>query len=181
MKHKIFIVLIILVALTLVSGITYSIFHSTAKLNSNDQHLAKFIFNTETPDSLEFSLTDLNPGDTEEYLFSVSNNDLDKISDVLVEYTLTIKTYHFAPFDIELYKLNNEEEELILVCDESYTRNEENLLICNTPNVELGYEVEKTDNYKLKVSFPSEYDDEVYSNLVDFINIEIKSWQKLED
>jgi hypothetical protein len=45
----------------------------------------------------------------------------------------------------------------------------------------MGYSVLKLDNYKLKVTFPSQYNGEVYSDLVDYINIEIKSWQKTEN
>ena len=180
MKRKILTVLFILILLTLLSGITYSIFHSTAKLNSNDQSIAKFIFNAESKEELEFPLSDLEPGDTEEYLFSVSNSDLENISDVFIEYTMTIKTYHLLPVDIELYKVDEDEEKLILTCDESYTRNEENYLICNTQTQEMGYDEEQIDDYKLKIKFPSEYNDEIYSNLVDFISMEIKSWQKIE-
>ena len=38
---------------------------------------------------------------------------------------------------------------------------------------------ESKNNYKLRISFPEEYNDEIYSNLVDYIDIEIKSWQKV--
>ena len=33
------------------------------------------------------------------------------------------------------------------------------------------------DNYRLEVEFPSKFNSEVYTDLVDFIDIEIKSWQ----
>ena len=39
---------------------------------------------------------------------------------------------------------------------------------------------EVMDNYKLKLEFPDTYSSEEYANLVDFIDIEIKSWQKVE-
>ena len=181
MKRKILTVLFVLITLTLFSGITYSIFHSNAKLNSNNQNIAKFIFNTESLEQLEFSLTDLNPGDILEYPFSVSNSNSEKISEVSVEYVMTIKTYHFVPIDIELYKVIDENEELILVCDESYTRNEENFLICNSETFEMAHTSEQFDDYKLKVTFPSEYSSDIYSELVDFISMEIKSWQKIEN
>ena len=38
---------------------------------------------------------------------------------------------------------------------------------------------EQIDNYKLEITFPNEYHDEKYSNLVDYIKIEIDSWQKM--
>jgi len=37
----------------------------------------------------------------------------------------------------------------------------------------------QVDEYKLKITFPKEYNDVTYSNLVDYLNIEIDSWQKL--
>lgn len=177
-KYKMLIILSILILVVFGSGMTYSIFHSGADLNSTDQDIAKFIFNTESLDQLQLSLINLNPGDTNEYPFSISNSKAGVLSNVSVEYQMTIKTYHLVPLIIELYKLNGETEELILTCDETYTRSSQNELICNTPNQEMLHASEQLDNYKLKVQFPSEYNDETYANLVDYINIEIKSWQK---
>ncbi|MDD4035913.1 MAG: hypothetical protein PHS45_01125 [Bacilli bacterium] len=181
MKYKVLIVLFVLTLFIFGAGITYSMFYSGATLGSNNQDVAKFIFNTESLDQLQMPLIDLNPGDNEEYLFSVSNNYLGNISDVSVEYHMTIKTYHLVPLIIELYKMDGANEELILTCDETYTRNSQNELICNTPIQEMGHVSEELDNYKLKVNFPSEYNDVVYSDLVDYINIGIESWQKIKE
>jgi hypothetical protein len=181
MKRRIYIILLIVGSLIFCSGITYSIFHSNVILNANDQNIAKFIFNAENLDQLELSLVDLNPGDIKDYFFAVSNSNTGSLSDVLVEYQMTLTTYHLVPLSIELYKLNGEDREWILTCDESYTRNEQNKLICNTPIQMMGYTAEELDNYVLRLEFPNEYNDEMYANLVDFINIEIKSWQKVEE
>lgn len=162
-------------------GITYSIFHSSANMNSHDQGIAKFIFNAESLDQIQLPLIDLNPGSIEEYSFAVSNNYSGDLSNVAVEYQLTIKTYHLVPLVIDLYRSNGEGEEFILTCDETYTRNVENELVCNIPIQEMGHASLELDNYIVKVSFPAEYNDAVYSDLVDYINIEIKSWQKLKD
>ena len=91
---------------------------------------------------------------------------------------MIVKTYHLVPLTIELYKVEENGESLILTCDETYSRNESNELICNSNVEELNYKEAKENNYKLKVTFPSEYSNKMYSNLVDYINIEIKSWQK---
>jgi hypothetical protein len=34
-----------------------------------------------------------------------------------------------------------------------------------------------TDRYTLKLTFPKKYNSEVYSDLVDYIDIDINSWQ----
>lgn len=162
-------------------GITYSFFHSSSTLTSTDQDIAKFVFNAENLNQIQLPLIDLNPGDNNEYAFSVSNNQLEQVSDVSIQYQMTIKTYHVVPLVIEIYKLDGELEELVLNCDETYTRNADNELICNTPIQEMGYSSLILDNYKLKVSFPNQYNGEEYADLVDYINIEIKSWQKTED
>ncbi len=175
MKYKILISLFIVMFFIFGIGITYSYFSSDATLSSVDQRIAKFVFDAETLDRLELPLIDLTPGQTEEYNFSISNGSSDLLSDVTIEYQLTILTPHFTPLIIELYK----GEDLILSCDETYSRNENNELVCNSPVQELSYEEENLDNYTLRVTFDGLYSDESFSNLIDYINIEIKSYQKV--
>lgn len=178
MKIKILKILAIIVLAVFGLGITYSIFSSDT-LGSTNQKIAKFIFNAEELDILSLPITDLKPGYTNDFDFSVSNSLDEKTSDVTIEYQITIKTFHLVPLNIELYKIYDEEENLLINCDESYSRNDNNELVCNLQIEELDYSKEEKDNYKLKISFPEEYNDITYSNLVDFIDLEIKSWQKI--
>ena len=175
MRYKVMMLLIIIVFFILSLGLTYSYFNSNSNLNTVDQRLARFVFDTETLDRLELPLIDLTPGVINSYDFSISNTSGDITSDVTIEYELTILTPHFAPLIIELYK----DDELVLSCDETYSRNDNNELVCNSDIQELSHDLEYTDNYILKVTFDSDYDDWVYSNLIDYINIEIKSYQKV--
>ena len=177
MKYKTLLILSTLILLIFGFGITYSFF-STSKLGTIDQKVATFIFNAEEVDKLNLPILNLNPGEDSEYAFSVSNSKDTKISNVTIEYQMIVKTYHLVPLTIELYKVEENGESLILTCNETYSRNESNELICNSNVEELNYKEAKENNYKLKVTFPSEYSDKMYSNLVDYINIEIKSWQK---
>ena len=179
LKYKILTILSILIVLIVGIGVTYSFFNSGTTMNSENQGIAKFVFNAEKMDQIEIPLVDLKPGDIKEYLFSISNEDSEITSNVSVQYQMAIKTYHFIPIVIELYQNIDEVDTLILNCDETYSRNNQNELVCNTEIFEMDYSNSILDNYKLKLSFPSEYNDEIYSNLVDYINIEIKSWQKI--
>lgn len=180
-KYKVLIIILGSILLLLCVGITYSFFHSSAISSNADQNIAKFVFNAKSQDQIQLPLINLNPGDNQEYTFSVSNNNSESISDITVEYRLTIKTYHLVPLNIKLYKIIDDNPELVLTCDETYTRNDNNEIVCNSPTQEMGYNSEKLENYRLDVTFPEEYNDSTYSDLVDYINIEIKSWQKLED
>ena len=175
MKYKILIALFVIVFLVLSSGLTYSYFNSDVDYISVDQKIASFIFDTETLDRLELPLIDLKPGQVNEYNFSVSNTKETKTSDVTILYQLTILTPHFTPLIIEVYKGN----ELVMTCDENYSRNANNELVCNTDVFELSHSSANQDDYKLKLTFDSRYDDLSYTNLIDYINIEIKSYQKV--
>ena len=181
MKRRILLILITSVILVFSFGITYSFFTSNTALNSTDQNIARFIFNTESLNELQIPLIDLKPGTEEEYNFSISNNYLEHTSEVSIKYQLTIKTYHLVPLNIELYKIVDEEETLIITCDETYTRNAEGELVCNTDDQIMLHSESKLDNYKLKIVFPSEYNSSVYADLVDYINMEIRSEQIIEE
>lgn len=178
MKYKILLAMFILALFLFGSGITYSIFHSSTTMSSNTKEIAKFVFNTKSLDELQLSLIDLKPGDTKEYPFSVTNNYSGSISNVTVNYQIIIKTYHIVPLDIELYSVSGTTESLVMKCDESYSRNADNEIVCNSPVQTMGYSSVELNNYKLKVVFPSEYSESYNSNLVDYVDMEIKSWQK---
>lgn len=179
MKNKIYLVIILVMLITFFSGITYSFFHSNATMNSSNQEIAGFVFETKNLDQIDLNLNGLIPGENREYLFLVTNKNKENISDVNIEYQLSIKTYHFIPLTIELYQIKEEKEILVGKCDETDGRNEENELVCSMPISTLINSEEQIDDYKLKISFPIEYNDISYSNLVDYINIEIESWQKI--
>lgn len=176
-KYKVLIIVMLLISVLFCSMISYSFFNSGTDIDA-DQDIAKFIFNTESLDELNITDIDLQPGESKEYVFSVKNSNIEDISDVAIEYQMTLKTYHLIPLVIELYKLDGELEELLLTCDETYTRNDQNELECTTSFQELGYDGEQVDNYKLKISFLETDNDLMYADLVDYLDIEINSWQK---
>lgn len=179
-KKKKIIILSVLVLLVLTAGITYSVFYSSANITIPDQNIAKFIFDSKPSNNIEIVLNDLKPGTNEDIKFTVVNNDEEGVSQVNIEYEITLKTYHFIPLELKLYKIVNEEEVFISQCNETYSRNEKNELVCNSPVQLMELEVNTQDNYKLKINYPKVYNDITYSELTDFINLEIKSWQKLE-
>ena len=176
-KSKLIIILIIAIFLLFASGITYSIFHSKSNLQS-DQKIAKFIFDAEKTDEFEVPSGDLEPNTFKEFSFQVSNNAQGKKSNITLNYQIPIKTFHFMPTIIELFKEGIEEP--IMTCDETYTRNTDNELVCNSPYQEMPYDTNVLDEYVLKVTFPKEYSGLEYTELVDFIDLNIKSFQKVE-
>lgn len=178
-KRKMALIGILGILFLFLTGITYSLFTSGTSMLSTNQGIAGFIFETKNLNSIDLDLVGLKPGDKKEYLFSVTNTKKEKTSDITVNYQLTIKTYHFIPMTINLYKIEDNKEELLGTCDETASKNSENKWVCNMPINTLENSKEQTHNYKLEIDFPIEYNDIIYSNLVDFISIEIQSWQKI--
>ena len=175
-KKKLMIIVICSFILICGTGITYSLFTSNSNLIAN-QKIAQFIFEATKTDSIELPITDLNPGDEPvKYTFQVANNLEQKKSDVTINYQVIVKTYLFMPLDIKLYKEGIEEP--ILICDDAFSRNEEtNQLVCNSDIQKMAHNDKVTDKYTLELTFPEKYKSEVYSNLVDYIDIDINSWQ----
>jgi len=157
-------------------GIAYSAFSSDASINTVDQKIAKFVFDAKTKDSINLPLTDLKPNSSNVYQFSVTNSQENVVSNVTIEYQISVKTFHFIPLEIKLFKEGS--GEAILNCDETFSRNSENVLVCNSPIEEFQFDKKKLNDYRLEVNFPSQYNGEEYADLVDFIDIDIKSWQK---
>ena len=175
-KKKIMIIIVCLFILICGTGITYSLFTSSSNLIAN-QKIAQFIFDATRTDSIELPITNLNPGDEPvKYTFQVTNNLEQKKSEVTINYQIIVKTYHFMPLDIKLFKEGV--EEAILICDDDFSRDEAtNQLICNSDIQKMVHSDEVTDKYTLELKFPEKYNSEVYSNLVDYIDIDINSWQ----
>ena len=174
---KIIIIIILIICISIGVGITYSAYKIEASTKTNLVSLATFVFDTDKKDLINIPISDIKPGDDLEYKFSVSNSSKDKKSDVTIKYNIILKTMHFIPLDIKLY---DKEDNLVLTCDETTKRNELNELECTTEDIIMPYVEDITDEYKLKLNFSNEYNDIEYSSLVDYINLEIKSSQKID-
>ena len=180
MKKKIFLIIFLLIMIVLGLGVTYSAFSSENNLIMI-QEIASFIFETEQTDHISLALNDLKPGDEVSYNFSVSNNktvdDKVNLSNVKINYEISLSTYHFIPLNIKLYK--GEEEEPIMECSETVNRNDKNEIVCTSEIQEMDFKESVTDDYVIKATFDKDYNTEEYSDLVDYIDLEIKSWQKV--
>lgn len=178
MKRRIVIIVMFGFLNILLVGVTYSFFKADSKFFAN-QDIAKFVFNAEETSTISVPITDLNPGDNASYTFEVKNNVDEVVSQVTINYQCIIKTYHLMPLEIKLFKTGSADE-LILTCDETHSRSEDdNQLICNSLIQKMPYDNKVSDEYRLDIVFPEEYNDEDYSDLVDYIDIDIRSWQEL--
>lgn len=177
MKRRITLIIMFGFLNILLIGVTYSFFKADSNLFAN-QDIAKFVFEAEEMSTISVPLTDLNPGDNVSYFFKVANNVDEVVSQVTINYQCIIKTYHLMPLEIKLFK-TGAVDELILTCDETHSWDEDNQLVCNSLVQKMPYDNKVSDNYRLDIVFSEKYNSEDYSDLVDFIDIDIRSWQKL--
>lgn len=182
-KKKIILILLIVYILIFGVNTTYSMYKSGSD-SDVELSFAKIIFNNQELNNVSLPINNLIPGESLEYQFMVSNNKDGNVSEITIGYSIVIETFNIIPANIKLYNINDETP--IIECNnENFNRNTENKLICNSENFELKYNEEKTNNYKLVISI-DEYDQnnevwsEEYSDLIDFIDIKINSWQIVE-
>lgn len=185
LKKKIILILILTYILIFGVSTTYSMYTDKTTAKIDNLEFAKIIFNNEELNELSLPINNLIPGDSIDYKFKISNNKNGVRSEINIGYYITIETYHIIPTTIKLYSMD-ELEEFILECNEdNYPRNHENKLVCKTSNFNLNYQEDTSNSYKLNITF-DELDkenkpwSEEYSDLIDFIDIKINSWQVVE-
>ena len=115
MKRRVCIILIMFSLIVCFTGVTYSLFNSVNYLYTGKINVAEFIFATKRTDHIQLDFTDLKPGDVNEFEFEVTNTKDNVITNVTTEYQITIKTFHFMPLLIELYKDND----VVMTCDDA--------------------------------------------------------------
>ncbi len=178
-KKKTMIILFLLLSIVFGAGITYSLYSTEATVTTGQIGIANFIFNTSKTNLIELPVTDILPGENITHTFSVANN-LDAVtSDVTVEYQIKFKTLHVIPLTYELVSMNGIET-ILFTCNELNTRNVDGILECETSVIDMVHGSTEVHNYELRVSFPSAYNDAIYANLIDYVDLEIDSWQKVE-
>lgn len=185
LKKKIILILILIYILIFGVSTSYSMYVDKTEAKTENLEFAKIIFNNEELDELSLPINNLIPGNSLDYKFKISNNKNGIRSEINIGYYITVETYHIIPTTIRLYS-TDEEEKLVLDCNESnYTRNHENKLVCKTPNFNLNYQTDSINSYKIKITFNDLNNEgktwsEDYSDLIDFIDIKINSWQVVE-
>ena len=116
MKYRVVIIVILFCLIVCFTTITYSLFTSETFFSLDNMEIAEFIFETKRTNHIELDFMDIKPGDTNEYYFEVTNTKDNIITNVTTQYQIKIKTFHFMPLLIELYK----DEQKVMTCNEDY-------------------------------------------------------------
>jgi len=182
MKKKIIVILILIYLL--MTGVTtsYSMYNDHQNGKVNNLEFAKIIFNNEELTELSLPLDNIFPGSSLDYNFKISNKKNGIRSEINIGYNITIETYHIIPIAIKLYQKSTTNK-LLLECNETnYERNSQNKLVCTTEDFQLNYTEDTSHEYNLNITFnenssSGESWSQEYTNLIDYVDIKINSWQ----
>lgn len=161
--------------------IAYARYEVNAKLKS-DLNRALYIFETE---KLEFNLETggLVPSETPYiYKFSVSNFNDEKVSELDLEYNVTVKTTTNMPITLEIYKLDddaNEGDNLVTGASRWVDVDSAIYNLYKVPDTyDMSLNVKTTDYFVIKINYPIEYKNSMtYEDTIENIDVILESKQ----
>lgn len=172
---KIIILICVILLLLLVIRVTLGSFESNGS-GSAKASIAFYLFDVSSQ-TKSFKLSDIKPdGNDNIYNISVYNYSNNKVSEIDLDYVLSIKTTTNVPVDYSLYL--NDETENIMSNRELYTDNY-GVYFYKYKSISRNFKhgVKSEDNYKLVVNFPSSYSSSDYQGLIDSVEITAEARQ----
>ena len=149
----------------IVTFLSLSKYSSTVTSNSNTK-VAAPVINLSSDNTLDLNISPLE--DEKIYIFKVSNNTIEKKSEVSMEYNLQIKTLNNLPLDFELYTYDGN------------VKGDKNLLSGNgtiTENISMGFDENITHQYMLIIKWNKSDTSYQYNNVAELIEILLHSEQ----
>jgi len=176
-KNRAHFVLLLCILLVIVSiiGITYSRYESEG-LSNPDIETALYLLKEEYK-SMSICLEDIHPSDVANlYTFSISNNDGKYRAEVNLEYEVEIISTTNLPLEYDVYIKGTDESVIVTDVveqdeDGTYFRK------IKLNKRSFSYEKDETDTYVLEVMFDSKYNDISYQDIIESIEINVKSNQ----
>lgn len=177
-RFKLLVSMLILFLLYKIVFSSFSLYESEANSDA-DADVAYFVLNDEYQSQV-IKLDSMNPGDSQNFVFNISNYVLDDdseevVSEVDMEYTLKIRTTTNLPLEYELTRSQSagEEETFELVTDDDGTYFKKLLEETGTFSCDQGY----TNTYTLTITFPANENDIKYQDLIECIEVSVDSRQ----
>lgn len=177
-RFKLLVSMLILFLLYKIVFSSFSLYESEANSDA-DADVAYFVLNDEYQSQV-IKLDSMNPGDTQDFVFNISNYVLNDdseevVSEVDMEYTLKIRTTTNLPLEYELTRSQSAggEETFELVTDDDGTYFKKLLEETGTFSCDQGY----TNTYTLTITFPTNENDIKYQDLIECIEVSVDSRQ----
>ena len=178
--NKITFLLIILVVLLYVMPSTFSRFETEKNGDIIIPHAIYVLEDTVISETI--TLPKIIPSNNQYlYYFSVSNYNEERRTETNLKYDLSIRTTTNIPITYDLFKgetVNNNTS--IITSNQVITDDDGTFFrMIETPTEYFSFDINKTNNYVLLITFPTGYNNSDYQDLFEMIEIKINSQQIL--
>ena len=171
---------LIILSIVTISLIRNSIakYRSTAK-SSADVDLAFYMFKEEDI-SQDLKLESILPREEPyEYTFSVANNDGKDRTETAIHYTIELKTTTNLPLTFKVYDSRDMTTDLVESAEPKADDDGTYFKYIKVTGGNLGFQQDEQVTYKIQVIFPKEYNLAQYEGIVEYVQITIKSTQRV--
>lgn len=183
-KSLIIIILLIVIIFVFIQIRNTLARYETTATTERDVDVAFWMIDTSFA-SENILIDEIYPSDTPyEYTFTVSNFNGTKRAETDLEYEIVLTTTTNLPFEYEIQKegvtcaiVETEEQQLIKDADGTYYR-KMTLQPPVTDNFILETGSDQTDNFKIKLTFPKENNENLeYADLIEYIKLDLSAKQ----
>lgn len=173
--NRITLTILLILILLLITKVTLSRFQSDAE-GAVESEIAFYLLDTETQ-TQTIKIADLKPDNSEHfYDVRVTNYKENKISEVDIEYELSLITTTNLPVEYALYYNGSNvnslgTREVIQDDDGMY------FFKFRTTSKQLAKNIRNYDDFRIGIKFPNTYGDALYQGIIELLSVEIKSKQ----
>lgn len=173
----VFLVILSIVTISLIRN-SIAKYRSTAK-SSADVDLAFYMFKEEDI-SQDLKLESILPREEPyEYTFSVANNDGKDRTETAIHYTIELKTTTNLPLTFKVYDSRDMTNDLVESAEPKADDDGTYFKYIKVAGGNLGFQQDEQVTYKIQVVFPKEYNLAQYEGIVEYVQITIKSTQRV--
>ena len=171
------IIILAIIAITLIRN-TIARYRSSATSNANVD-LAFYVLKAGDI-SQDLKVDSILPSDTAyPYPFSIANYDGTKRTETALEYTIQIKTTTNLPLQFSVYDQNDPTTDLITNITTTPDDDGTYFRYITVSGGEFGFTQNQKNDYDLKIKFDDDYSSAEYEGIIEYIQITVRSNQKI--
>lgn len=168
-----------MILIILIIKSSFAKYRSSATSNA-DVNLAYYIFNNQDI-SQDLKLDSILPSQTPyNYTLLVANNDGQRRTETAIQYSFEIKTTTNLPLNYRFYNSQDLTNNLVSSSNTSADEDGTYYKYITATGGNFGFQTNEQATYILQVEFPEEYNVSQYEGIIEYIQITIKSNQRIE-
>lgn len=179
MYKKILLLMVLLIMAISLIRTSLARYRSTAQASA-DVDLAYYLFREESI-SQDLKLESILPRVAPyEYTFLVANHDDTDRTETAIDYVIIIKTTTNLPLNFKVYDTEDLTHDLVSETETETDDDGTYFKYIHVTGGSFGYSADEQVIYKLQIEFPQQYNQAEYEGIIEYIQITVKSSQKIQ-